>query len=292
MSEELDQAYKHCRRITRARAKNFYYAISTLPPRKRRAIYATYAFCRACDDIADGDGSVEDKKNMLGRTRELLHRSRSGFVQDPVFTALRDATTTYDIPPRYFDEIIDGVEMDLTWTRFESFDQLRAYCYRVASAVGLICIEVFGYSGPTAVEYAVDLGLAMQLTNIIRDVKEDAGRGRIYIPLDEIESFGYSEQELMEGVVNDAFRDLMKFQVDRAREFYDSGRRLVPLISPASRPCVSVLQATYGRILERVESSDFDVFQRRIGLSQREKLLLTAKLWAASLITTVLPQRR
>jgi len=292
MSEELDLAYKHCRRITRARAKNFYYAIMTLPPRKRRAIYATYAFCGTCDDIADGDSSLEDKEKMLGRTREMLHRSRNGDVQDPVFTALRDATVTYDIPPRYFDEVIDGVEMDLTWTRFESFEQLSAYCYRVASAVGLICIEVFGYSGPAAVKYATDLGMAMQLTNIIRDVREDAGRGRIYIPLDEIESFGYSEQELMEGVVNDAFRELMKFQVARAREFYDSGRRLVPLISPTSRPCLSVLQATYSRILERVESSNFDVFQRRIGLSQREKLYLMAKLWAGSLITSVLPQRK
>ena len=140
---------------------------------------------------------------------------------------------------RYFEEVIDGVEIDLTWTRFQNFKELRRYCYGVASVVGLICIEVFGYNDPKAKDLAIDLGLAMQLTNIARDIKEDAERGRIYIPLDEMASFGYTEQALMGGVVNDAFRALMRSQVARARRYFETGRRLIPLLEPESRACTA-----------------------------------------------------
>lgn len=292
MPTELELAYHHCQRIAKEQAKNFYYAFRTLPAPKRRAIYAAYAFCRLCDDIADEDLPLEEKQRLLAETHQRLAESSNGHASDPVFTALEDVTRAFDIPREYFEEVIQGVEMDLTWTRFQSFEELRAYCYKVASVVGLICIEVFGYEDPKAREYAVDLGLAMQLTNILRDIREDAQRGRIYIPLDEMERFGYSQQELMDGVVNGAFLELMRFQAARARRYFDRGKLLIPLVSPKSKSCPAVLQGVYSAILDRIEGSGFDVFQRRIGLSTPEKLIITAKLWAVSLIPSVPLLRR
>ena len=292
MATDLTRAYDHCEQITKSQAKNFYYAFRTLPASKRRAIYAAYAFCRICDDIVDEDRPREEKERLFKDTRRLLHEDQSGTTEHPVFTALRDATETFDIPVRYFEEVIEGVEMDIDHARFQNFEELRAYCYKVASTVGLISIEIFGYNDPGAKHYAIDLGLAMQLTNILRDLREDSLRGRIYIPLDEIASFGYSEQELKLGVTNAAFRDLMKYQVARARQYFAGGRRLVPLVSAKSRACPAVLIAFYSAILDRIEASDFDVFQRRIGLNAREKMLLMARLWATSLLPAAYPQRR
>ena len=292
MANDLDQAYALCEQITRAQAGNFYYAFRTLPARQRRAIYAAYAFCRRCDDIADDDLPIEAKQRLLAETRDLLADGHHGAQVDPVFRALGDAARAFDIPARYFRDVVDGVETDLAQSRYEDFEQLRTYCYKVASAVGLISIEVFGYVDPAAREYAIDLGLAMQLTNIIRDLKEDARRGRIYIPLEELASFGYSETELTAGVVNDQFRALMRFQVARARKYFDSGRRLTALLPRRSRACPAVLLGLYSAILDRVEVSDYDVFQRRIGLSTREKLLLTVRLWATSMMPKAIPQRK
>ena len=206
MASQLEQAYDHCQRVARDHAKNFYYAFRTLPSKRRRAIYAAYAFCRLCDDIADDDTSLEEKRRRFAQTRALLADSfapgENGVSRNSLpheFTALRDATETFGIPPVYYEEVIRGVESDLVKNRFESFEELKDYCYRVASVVGLICIEVFGYDDQSAKEYAVDLGLAMQLTNILRDLKEDSVRDRIYIPLDEMARFGYSEDELKRG---------------------------------------------------------------------------------------------
>jgi phytoene synthase len=202
--------------------------------------------------------------------------------------ALSDSVQTFHIPYAYFHDLVDGVEMDLTWSRYKDFTELRAYCYKVASVVGLISIEIFGYTDPKAKEYAIDLGLAMQLTNIIRDVKEDAQRGRIYIPQDELRRFGYSEDDLMGGVVNDAFRSLMQHQTQRARSYFQNGSRLVPLLSREARACPAVLHGVYGRILNRIESSGYRVFERRISLSSREKLILMVRLWAQSFMPRVL----
>ena len=287
MATELDQAYDHCQRIAKDHARNFYYAFRTLPTRKRRAIYAAYAFCRLCDDIADEGLPLEEKRRLFAQTRERLGGSRGDEAQEAIFAALRDVSLAFDVPAGYFEELIAGVEMDLVKTRYKTFDELRGYCYRVASIVGLICIEVFGYEDPKAKEYAIDLGLAMQLTNILRDIKEDSERGRIYIPLEEMSSFGYSEEELLNGVVNDAFVELMRFQAARARSYFVNGRRLLPLLSPRSRACPAVLHGLYSAILDRIEGFEFNVFQGRIGLSKSEKLLLTAKLWAGSLIPAI-----
>ena len=290
MATELERAYDYCRRITRSQAKNFYFAFRTLPGYKRRAIYATYAFCRICDDIADGDRPEDEKRRLLLETRELLHLGPDARAAHPVFMALKDAADAFQIPVNYFEEVINGVETDLGRTRFENFQELQSYCYKVASVVGLISIEVFGYEDLRAKQYAIDLGIAMQLTNILRDIREDAGRGRIYIPLDEMSRFGYTEGELQDGVVNEAFRDLMRFQVQRARRYFDTGRRLIPLVPQRSTACPALLLAVYSAILDRIESSGYDVFQERIGLSTPTKLIMMARLWAASLIPAQQPR--
>ena len=284
MATELDQAYDHCQRIAKEHAKNFYYAFKTLPIGKRRAIYAAYAFCRLCDDIADDEMASEEKHRKFTATRRLLNDSTRGQSDSPVFTALEDAAKVFGIPREYFEEIIEGVEMDLVKTRFADFEELREYCYKVASVVGLICIEVFGYDDAKAKEYAVDLGLAMQITNILRDVKEDAQRGRVYLPLDEIERFGYSVEELMAGVVNEPFRRLMAHQARRARTYFDGGKRLLPLIDHDSRACPAVLHGVYGALLDRIEASGYEVFERRIRVSTPKKLMITARLWVGSLM--------
>lgn len=287
MSGTVELAYRHCRHIAREQARNFYYAFVTLPKRKRLAIYAAYAFCRLCDDIADEELSLEVKIDQLAETRQRLADAFVGKAQELVFIALQDAFREFNIPLEYFEDVTRGVEMDLTQTRYRTFDELQSYCYKVACSVGLICIQVFGYNDSQAKDHAINLGLAMQLTNILRDIKEDAHRGRIYIPLDEIEAFGYSEEELQQGVINEQFRALMAFQVKRARHYFETSKRLLPLLSMRSRACPGVLGGLYSGVLDRIESAGYDVFDRRIGLSTPQKLMLTAKLWAESLTPSI-----
>ena len=279
MARELDQAYEYCRRLTKERAKNFYYAFVTLPTRKRRAIYAVYAFCRLCDDATDDFTDAEEKLRLVAEQREGLAKTYAGAPEGQVFLAMEDAISTYHIPLEYLEEVINGVEMDISKTRYSTFEELREYCYRVASSVGLICIEIFGYEDPSARDYAVDLGLAMQLTNILRDVEEDIGRDRVYIPQEDLDRFGCSEEDLFLKRTNDSFRGLMRFQVERARDYFTRGKRLLPLLSARSRVCPAVLHGTYSRILDRIEASGYNVFGRRISLSTREKLVLMARLW-------------
>ena len=279
MARELDQAYEYCRRLTKERAKNFYYAFVTLPTRKRRAIYAAYAFCRLCDDATDDFTDAEEKLRLVAEQREGLAKTYAGAPEGQVFLAMEDAINTYHIPLEYLEEVINGVEMDISKTRYSTFEELREYCYRVASSVGLICIEIFGYEDPSARDYAVDLGLAMQLTNILRDVEEDIGRDRVYIPQEDLDRFGCSEEDIFLKRINDSFRGLMRFQVERARDYFTSGKRLLPLLPARSRACPAVLHGTYSRLLDRIEASGYNVFGRRISLSTRGKLVLMARLW-------------
>ena len=285
---DLELAYAQCRSIAKREAKNFYYAFVTLPERKRRAIYAVYAFCRLCDDAADEDISTGEKVRRLGALREDLSTAYSGDPKGPVFTALADAATTFAIPEEYFQEVVSGVETDITKTRYEDFDELRTYCYRVASVVGLICIQIFGYSDSSAKKYATDLGLAMQLTNILRDIKEDLDRDRVYLPLSEMRDFGYTLDQLKSGTLNQPFKRLMEFQAQRAREYFTSGFKLLPLLSPRSRACPAVLGEIYSRILDRIEAQDFNVFNGRVGLTTSEKYLVTARTWIRSLLPMTL----
>jgi len=272
-------AYEYCRDLTKREAKNWYYGFISLPPEKRHAIYAAYAFSRECDDDSDTDGTLESKRAAIARTRARLDEAYSGTSTDPILRALGDAATRYEIPRAHFDELIAGVEMDLDVRRYPTFEDLRLYCYRVASVVGLVCLQIFGYSDAWAPEYGADLGMALQLTNIMRDVKEDAELGRIYLPQDEIRRFGYSEQELLAGVYNEPFRRLMSFQAERAWEYHRRGQRLLPLLDVRARACTATMQGIYREVLQRIEANDYDVFESRVSLSGRAKLGLTASVW-------------
>ena len=284
MFKELDWAYSECSRITKSRARNCYYAFLTLPVDQRKAIYTAYAFCRLCDDIADGNESLSEKRFQLNSVREKLRDMEHVDTDSFIFKALNDTRIKFGIPVHYFETIIDGVESDLVPNRYNTFDDLRSYCYKVASVVGLISIEIFGYDDPSAKAYAIDLGIAMQLTNILRDIREDSQLGRIYIPAEEIEMFNYSESQLTGRVINDSFRDLMAYQVDRARMHFVSSRPLIDLLPPRSRACPMVLAGVYTRLLVRMESVGYDVFSNRISLGTTEKFFLMVKLWFASLI--------
>jgi len=287
---ELDLAYAHCRQLTRREAKNFYYAFLTLPLEKRRAIYAAYAFCRHCDDSVDDAASHESKLLALAELQASLEAAYRGRAPSPVFLALADAADRYSIPQEYFSEIILGVESDLVKTRYQNFDELRQYCYRVASVVGLVCLQIFQYRDEAAREYAIDLGLAMQLTNIMRDVREDWDMGRVYLPQDEMARFGYTEEHLGTGVRNDAFAALLRFQGERARGYFRSGFRLLPYLSRRSRARPAVLGALYPRVLDRIEESGYNVLgEERIALTAGEKARMAARAWAAS--TLSLPGR-
>lgn len=250
MEGSLQEAYRHCQELTKREARNFYYGFVLLPPAKRQAICASYAFARRCDDIVDDDLEPEEKARELAEYRRRLEQCLHGRSSGPVFLALQDTILRYRIPPEYFWELIDGVEMDLTVRRYSTFADLRRYCYGVASTVGLISIEIFGYrDGQQARQHAEDLGIALQLTNILRDIREDAERDRVYIPQDEMERFRCSEADILNGISNEPFLHLMQFQVERAREYFQQGRKLLPLLPRRPRACTAVLQGIYGRNL-------------------------------------------
>jgi len=273
--------YARCARITRQASSNFYYAFMLLPLERRRALYAVYAFCRFVDDIADDD-SITDPAAMLARWRDELDNVFAGTPTRPVSRALAENTARFNIPRRYFEEVIDGVEMDLSQRRYETFDELSLYCRRVASAVGLICIEIFGYSNPASRLYAEKLGLAFQLTNIIRDVREDAGRGRIYLPLEDLRRFGVAESELLDGVYNDRFRALMAFEASRARSFYREAADALPSEDRPSMLSAEAMRLIYSALLEQIVRSEYRVFDRRHRLSTPRKLYLVGRAWAGS----------
>ena len=280
---DLEAAYQECQQITRREARNFYYAFVLLPPRRRRAIYVAYAFCRYCDDAVDSESALDEKLRRLTELRHLLDRCYQGQADEPVFLGLSRVARDYAIPQQYFGEVLSGMEADLVKTRYLNFEELRQYCYQVASAVGLICIHIFGFKDPRAETHAIDLGLAMQLTNISRDIKEDLEFGRIYLPQDELARFGCTEEDLRSGRVNDAFRELMMFQAERARGYFQSGFQLLPYLSPRSRACAAVLGRIYSRVLDRIEGVDYDVFSHRVTLSTTEKLAVMAQSWAGSM---------
>lgn len=282
------QGYRECRSITRREARNFYFAFLSLPKPQRHAIFAVYAFSRACDDYADEGNDILHKKELLARHRGALHDAFAGRPTTPQFAALLDAAERYQIPEQYFDELIDGVVMDLTVTRYESFKELERYCYLVASVVGLICIQIFGYKGRTAKEHAIALGKALQLVNIMRDVKEDAAQNRIYIPLEELAHFGYSEAELLGGKYNEAFQRLMQFQGIRAQHYFESGWKLLPLVPVRTRACPAILGHLYSEILSRIERRHYDVFRERVRLSTPEKLLLAGRVWTTTTLKGLL----
>jgi 15-cis-phytoene synthase len=277
----LEADYIRCAEVTRRAASNFYYAFMLLPLERRRALHAVYAFCRFVDDIADDD-SVREPAAMLARWREELDKVYAGTATRPVSRALADNVHRFNIPRRYFEEVIDGVEMDLTRRRYASFNELSLYCRRVASAVGLICIEIFGYTNPSTRVYAEQLGLAFQMTNILRDVREDAERGRIYLPLEDLRRFAVDEDEILGAKYSPRFRALMEFEADRAREFYRAAERA---LAPEDRPSMLAaegMRLIYSALLDQITRADYQVFDRRQRLSTPHKLCLVGRAWAGA----------
>jgi phytoene synthase len=265
------------RAYTRRHARTFYFASHVLPKEKRMAAYAVYAFCRYADNIVDGAAAADDRGLARRRLTELREDLRRWYVPsgagDPLLEEFRTIVRKYQIPEEHFADLLRGVEMDLTKTRYESFDELREYCYCVASVVGLIMTRIFGAADDRALAHAADLGMAMQLTNILRDVEEDARMGRIYIPAEEMRAFGYSEAELLSSTFNDAFRSLMRFQVDRARRTYAAAAPGIPLLTnDGSRYCVRMMSHTYEGILDVVASRGYNVFAGRAVVPLRRKL--------------------
>jgi phytoene synthase len=257
-------------KITRESKSNLALAFVSLGRERRRDITIFYAFCRVIDDVADDvDLTVEEKKRRLDRWRESLHLSRSG---DPVLEReIRELMQKYSLGAEMLEEIIAGVEMDLTIPRYQSFAQLCVYCYRVASAVGLVSVEIFGYRNPACREYAVQLGLALQMTNIIRDVGKDLRQGRIYLPQEDLARFNYSEAELLNRQYNERFIDLMDFQAQRAEEFFARAAALLPPEDRQSMVAAEIMASIYQALLRRMKLDKFRVFEKEYRLSKLEK---------------------
>ncbi len=275
MGPELAASYRAAGQVARQRARNFYYSFVVLPPEKRRALCAVYAFMRCCDDISDGDESADEKRGGLRRWREKLDAALTGdFQGDPILPAFRDSVRRFAIPAEYFHWIIDGAEMDLTVGRYETFEELYRYCFHVASAVGLVCLQVFGFSDDRARELAEHCGIAFQLTNILRDVKEDAEMGRIYLPGEDLRRFQYDPLDLRRGIFDERFRRLMTFEANRAKEYYSRARNLLPLIEETSQPALWAMMEIYSRILEKITRRQYDVFSARVHLASTEKLAI------------------
>ena len=283
MLPDLESAYSHCEKITRNSAKNFFYAFQVLPKEKRRAIYVIYSFCRICDDIADGHLSKKLKFQKLEKISEIFKNTslQTPAMQNQVFLALEDVISKYKIPKKYFTEFVDGMVMDQKMNRFANFSELELYCYRVASVVGLMCIEIFGYKGNKneVFEYAKKLGIAMQLTNIVRDIKDDIKRNRIYIPQSEMLEFGYEETQLKEFKYSENFYALMAFQIQRIRSFFDGSSELNQHINEDSQSCINILRTLYLKILDKIEESDYKLYGPEISLSKREKITIMLSLW-------------
>lgn len=270
---------RYTKEKTKKSGTNFYYSFLFLPKMKREAIYTVYSFCRESDDIVDDAGSPDEARRQLDEWRNELEACYQGTPTHPITTALADVLEHFAIPKRYFHELIDGMEMDLQQTRYKTFEELSTYCYHAASVVGLMCIEIFGYRSPKARDYAINLGKALQMTNILRDVGDDASKGRIYLPEEDYQRFNLTEKDLLEQKYSPEFVEFMKFEVERTREFYDLAkhsyeRRDHHLLFPAE-----IMRKIYSRILENIIQNQFEVFSRRITISKQRKILYALQEW-------------
>lgn len=278
-------AYRSCERTTRRQAANFFYGIRLLPPDKRRAMSAVYAFARRVDDIGDGTMPDEAKLAALERERELvrsLHAGAHGSVlvdglaADAVVLALTDARARFDLPVDALDLLIEGVELDVRGTRYATFEDLVGYCRCVAGTIGRLCVAIFGSSDPPrALVHADELGVAMQMTNILRDVREDRDNGRLYLPHDDLRRFGMEDDPL--AAPDEAIEQLVRFEAARAREWFDRGLELLPLLDGRSSSCVLAMTGIYRRILERIEENPLEVATRRISVPAWEKALVAMR---------------
>lgn len=271
-AEELRGSYAECHRIARAARSSFYLAFFGLRKEKRNALCALYAFMRLVDNVSDEPGDLEAKRLGLARWRAMLDQAVAGQTSDhAILPALADTMARFQIPTRYFHDLVLGAEMDLTIASYATFDRLSEYCYRVAGTVGLTCLHVFGFRDPRSPDLAERLGLAFQLTNILRDVRGDMEMGRVYIPQEDLDRFGCGTEDLR-GPAAPQLRDLLEFEAERAWRFYEDGAALVRQVDPDSRATLWALVRTYSSLLARIEERDFDVFSGRVSLSNAEKV--------------------
>ena len=272
--EDLAVAYRHCERVTRQRAGNFFYGIRLLPPAKRRAMCAVYAFAREVDDVGDGDLPSESKLAALDGIHTRLHSS-NGAVRQPMNVALDDAIERFDLPVDALEDLIEGVRMDVYPAAYESFDELVIYCRRVAGSIGRLCLAIFGSEDrQRASELADDLGVAMQLTNILRDVREDFDNGRVYLPREDLVRFGC---ETFPDGSGEGAPALIAFEAARGREWFERGLELVPLLDTRSASCVLAMTGIYRRVLERIDESPELVMRQRVSLPGWEKAWVAAR---------------
>ena len=296
-------SYRACAALTQSEALNFYYTFWLLPAERRRSVYAIYAFSRRLDDAVDDiidrvppDGSAPSPEAYKQARSELdrMRRLVDGDLPEHEFSAaLQDTIEKFDIPRRHFHDLIDGMAMDLDGHEYRTFEDLRLYCYRAASTIGLICVEIFGrselgrvYPAQTT-EPAIDLGIAMQLTNITRDVAEDLTRGRLYLPQEELDRFHVTRDSLRNRTTDDAFRSLMKFQVERAREYFERAEPLFPLLRASSRYCPILLRKFYSELLDKIEANNYDIFRNRPSISRLRKTVLAVSIWIQSLLVRI-----
>ena len=284
---KLQWAYSHCRDVTRKHAKTFYMATRFLPYHKQRSIFAIYGLCRYLDDLVDeAEDLVNQKKigkheilNRLEMFRiELISTYRGVEHNHPILYSFADVLNKFNISLELPLTLLEGVKMDLDKSRYQTFDELYEYSYKVASVVGLMTSEVFGYDNPKALNHAVDLGIAMQLTNILRDVGEDLGKGRIYLPKEDLDRFNITEEELFERKLSENFVEMMKFQIDRARMYYESAGEGIEMLSKDSRLPVVLAKENYRRILNKIEENEYEVFNQRAYLNSTEKLSILPKV--------------
>lgn len=269
MTESIEASYAYCRGVARRRARNFYYSFVLLSRQRKNAMCAMYAFMRYCDDLSDEPGAT---LAPIERWRAALTQALAGtFDGHPVWPAFHDAVTRYRIPHQYFYDMIDGVASDLSPRPIETFEDLYAYCYRVASVVGLTTIHIFGFTDARAPELAEKCGIAFQLTNILRDVKEDAANGRVYLPADDLARFGVTAGDLHAEQRSPQFLRLMEFEAARARRYYEEARPLLAMVDRRSRSSLWALIAIYSGLLDRIRASGYDVLTRRVSMPAWQK---------------------
>ncbi len=289
-STSIEKAYDYCESVTKTHAKSFYFAAKFLPEHKRKAIYPIYAFCRHVDDEIDEIGendanqailTVQKWKQKLEEVFEDKTGQQKALTQnrDFVLIAWQDLLKTYKIPRELPFDLIQGVLMDTTTKRYETFEELYVYCYRVASTVGLMASEIFGYTDEKTLEYAEALGIAMQLTNILRDVKEDAAMNRIYLPQEDLRKFNVSEQQIFAGEYDENFVELMKFQIKRTKNYYAAAEKGISLLEKDTRFTVLLAARIYAQILEKIEAQNYNVFLSRAHTTLIQKILSIPKIW-------------
>lgn len=288
VDEDLKLAYKHCRSVTRVHAKTFYFATRFLPYHKQRGIFALYALCRYLDDLVDEaeDLLLQEKltlQDIEQRIEEWRRNINSVFdgqhIDHPVLLAIRDTLKHFSIDAKYPLELLEGVSTDLVKDRYNNFEELYKYSYQVAAVVGLMTTDVFGFSGEKAKLHAEHLGIAMQLTNILRDIGEDLDRNRIYLPQDDLKTYGVSEEALFSREITPEFKSLMAFQIERARYYYKSAAMGIPMLSKDSRLPVALALQNYSKILDEIESLDYAVLTKRAYLNFGQKIINFPKAW-------------